>query len=280
MATATGPPDGTEADGVADAGRTREDGGPTVAVFDDSTRSALYRRWLPDTFEVVAVRSVVEGRRVVDASTVVALVRHELSDSKREAIADLLDERSPLVRTVLTTSRHEPVADQVLDEDATLCEPIDRDSLRQVVSQQVAMASYGRLLVQYYECTARLSAREVKLRGDDCDDERYQRLESRREDLAAGIKTLQKRLSAEDLRSVLYEIAPPEHERAAREREPSTSGKYRPDGCRSCGRDWNVNPDGSPAGYRRLGAFVWECTDCGTLHDRSDPANQRVARRR
>ncbi|ELZ24313.1 response regulator receiver protein [Halosimplex carlsbadense 2-9-1] len=258
----------------------RDGDGPTVAVFDDSTRSALYRRWLPDAIEVVTVQSIGEGRRVVDGSTAVALVRHELSESKRGAVADLLDEQSPLVRTVLTTSRHEPVADRVLDENATLCEPIDRDSLRQVVSRQVAMASYGRLLVQYYECTTRLSSREVELRGDSCDDERYQRLESRREDLAAGIKTLQKRLSAEALRSVLYEIAPPEQERVAREREPPTSGKYRPDGCRSCGRNWNVNPDGSPAGYRRLGAFVWECTDCGTLHDRSDPVNQRVARRR
>jgi len=35
-----------------------------------------------------------------------------------------------------------------------------------------------------------------------------------------------------------------------------------------------------PAGYRLLGAFVWECTDCGCVHDRSDPANRRIARRR
>jgi hypothetical protein len=128
---------------------------------------------------------------------------------------------------------------------------------------------------------AGLASREVERRADELEgDERYRRLESRRADLAAGIKTLQKRLSAEEVRSVLFDIAPPEHERTAEERKPPTSGKYRPDGCRTCGRDWNVTPDGSPAGYRRLGAFVWECTDCGTLQDRSDPTNQRVARRR
>ncbi|QPV62910.1 hypothetical protein I7X12_19710 [Halosimplex litoreum] len=230
---------------------------------------------------VETARSVDEGRRFVDPTTAVALVRYELSEAKRSAIADVLADRGGGVRVVLTTSRHEPVSDSVVDEDACLCEPIDRTALRRVVGRQLAMASYGRLLTEYYECTAWLASREVERRGDELEgDERYRRLESRRADLAAGIKTLQKRLSAEEVRSVLFDIAPPEYERTADECEPPTSGKYRPDGCGSCGRDWNVTPDGSPAGYRRLGAFVWECTDCGTLQDRSDPANQRIARRR
>ncbi|QLH83577.1 hypothetical protein [Halosimplex pelagicum] len=285
MATVSGPPSRVGTSGESDAegadGRGSDDGAdPTVAVFDGSTRAALYRRWLPETLDVVTARSVGEARETVDRTTAVALVRHELSEPKRSAIADLLEGRASRVRTVITTSGHEPVSDSVVDADACLCEPIDRESLREVVGCQLAMASYGRLLAEYYECTAWLSSREVELRAEERDDdERYRRLESRRADLAAGIKTLQKRLSAEEVRSVLFDIAPPEYEREAAEREP-TSGKYRPDGCRSCGRDWNVNPDGSPAGYRRLGAFVWECTDCGTLHDRSDPANQRIARRR
>ncbi|QLH78737.1 hypothetical protein HZS55_16200 [Halosimplex rubrum] len=281
MATASGPPGQTGTGEETDVGQADDGAGPTVAVFDGSTRAALHRRWLPDTVRVVCARSVGEAREIVDRTTAVALVRHELSEPKRSAIADLLDGRTNRARTVLTTSGHEPVSDPVVDEDACLCEPIDSESLRQVVGRQLAMASYGRLLAEYYECTTRLSSREVELSADERDDdERYRRLESRRSDLAAGIKTLQKRLSAEEVRSVLFDIAPPEYERVAAERKPATGGKYRPDGCRSCGRDWNVNPDGSPAGYRRLGAFVWECTDCGTLHDRSDPANQRIARRR
>ncbi|WP_459194005.1 hypothetical protein [Halosimplex sp. J119] len=258
-----------------------DDGGsfPAVLVFDDSTRSALYRRWLPDAIRVESVRSLEEAGRAVDESTGVALVRHELPESKRAAIATMIDGVSGQVRVVVTTADHSPVSDPVLDEDACLCEPVDRESLRTVVSRQLSMASYGRLLTEYYELSLRLASREYRRSSEppSADDER---IEARLSDLAAGIKTLQKRLTADEVRSVLHDIAPPEYERREAEREPPTSGKYRPDSCRSCGRDWNVAADGSPAGYRRLGAFVWECTDCGTLFEMSDPANQQVARRR
>jgi len=153
MATASDSASRAETGREVDAGRSNDGAGRTVAVFDGSTRAALYRRWLPDTVDVETARSVDEGRRIVDPTTTVALVRHELSEPKRSAIADVLADRGGGVRVVLTTSRHEPVSDSVVDEDACLCEPIDRTALRRVVGRQLAMASYGRLLAEYYECT-------------------------------------------------------------------------------------------------------------------------------
>ncbi len=283
MATAPGcgPPASSPSEHSASADQESDRRTPSVVVFDGTTRAALYRRWLSEQIRVESAGSIAEGRDAVDESTAVALVRHELPEPKRKLVAEILDRQADRVRVVLTTSDHQPVSDPVVDEDACLCEPIDRSSLRAAVSRQIAAVTFGRLLVEYYECTTALASRKVQLPPDEQEaDERIRRLESRRTDLAAGIETLQKRLPSDELRAVLHEISPPEYERESRERKPESGSKYRPEGCGECDRQWNVNPDGSPAGYRRLGAFVWECTDCGAVCDRSDPANQRIARRR
>ena len=279
MATSGGRPTPTREEGET-AGVDLPAAFPAVAVFDGSTRAALYERWLPEAVTVRRVESLSTGPTAVDEAVAVALVRHELPGDKRSVIARLIDEHGPHCRTVVTTTKHSPVADEHLDGDACLSSPVDREALREAVSTQIGMATYGLLLARYYEATARLTSREVELGARDCDgDDRLDELRGVVSDLGARVRTLQKRLSADQARAVLNEIAPPEFERRRAER-PAGQAKYRPESCSDCGRDWNVNPDGSRAGYDHLGAFVWECTDCGAVHDRSSAAHRRVARRR
>jgi len=256
------------------------DGFPTVVVFDESTRGALYERWLPDPVEVVRPRSLDEALSVVDESVAVAVVRHELPDEKREALGKLLDSRAPNSRTVVTTTAHSPVADPLLDESACLCAPVDEGRFTDTVTRQLYIAIYRELLERYYDCTTRLATLEVKLDGDERDgDDTYRQLNSHLTHLKAQLETIQSRLDSDDTATLFSELVPPEFERQADERPPKGKSKYRSKRCHDCGRDWNVNPDGSPAGYRRLGAFVWQCTDCGTVLNRSRRQNPQINRR-
>jgi len=255
------------------------DGFPTVVVFEDSTRGALYERWLPNPVDIVRPRSLEEALSVVDESVAVALVRHELPDEKREALGKLLDSRAPNARTVVTTTTRSPVADPLLDESACLCAPVDEEQFGDTVTRQLYVAIYRELLERYYDCTTRLATLEVKLDGDEREgDDTYQQLTSHITHLKAQLETIQSRLDRDDAETLFTELVPPEFERQADEQPPKGESKYRPKRCHDCGRDWNVNPDGSPAGYRRLGAFVWACTDCGTVLNRSRRQNPQINR--
>lgn len=61
------------------------------------------------------------------------------------------------------------------------------------------------------------------------------------------------------------------------DRESASASKYHPDRCHSCGRDWTVTASDERArGFKRLGAFVWRCVDCGHIQMQADPSHQRV----
>lgn len=283
MATASDPEGGPPVPESAGPGPVEglPDAFPTVVVFDASTRAELYETWLAEAVRVVRPASLADARATVDESAGVAVVRHELSDATRRAVRDLLEARSPHCRTVLTTTNRAPVADECLDVDDCLHEPCGRDGFRDAVSRQLHVALYRALVERYYDCTARLASLEVELDADDrATDDRYRRLNRRFDRLKEEIDAVKRHLAPDDVEALFREFVPPAFEREANERKPTNDSKYRPNGCRACGRDWNVDPDGSRAGYKRLASLVWECTNCGTVHDRSDPTNNRIDLRR
>lgn len=252
------------------------DGFPAVVAFDERTRAELYERWLPDRVSFARPDSLAAGRDVVDESTAVALVRHELSDETRQAIRNLLDRRGPQCRTIVTTSSHSPVADDVLDAEHCLSEPVDRETFSEAVGRQLHLSMYAALLERYYETTAVVASLEVQLDDETrATHDRYRRLDDHVTHLKAQLDSVEAYLNPDDVRTLMLEIVPPEFERQADER-PANLSKYRPDHCHKCGRDWNVTPDGSRAGYKRLSSFVWKCDECGIVYDRSDPTNNQI----
>jgi len=249
---------------------------PKVVAFEGSTRADLYEQWVPGRIGFERPESLSAARDILNESVAVVLVRHELSAGMRRSIHDLLDKRTTECRVLLTTSGRSPVADDIFDAEQCLSEPIDREKFADAVSRQVHLVAYAMLLKRYYETTAAVASLEVEL--DDrarSEDEQYKDLSERVTCLKAQLDTLRRHLDPEDVKQTLIGIVPPAFEREANER-PASDSKYRPNNCHKCGRDWNVNPDGSRAGYKRLSSFVWKCDKCGTIYDRSAPTNNQI----
>ena len=267
---------GEREDGASLVGEGLPEGFPTVVAFEGSTRADLYERWLPDRVPFVRPDSVAAAREVIDESTAVALVRHELSESNRRAIRSLLDRRAPECRVVLTTSTRSPVADDMFDIQMCLNEPIDEDGFRNAVSRQLHLAMHAALTERYYQTTAAMASLEVRLDETEREEnDRYRDLDEHVKKLKAQLDAVERYLDPGDVSALLFEIVPPEFERQSDEL-PAGENKYRPDRCHQCDRDWNANPDGSRAGYKRLGSLVWKCDDCGTVYNRSNPTNNRI----
>lgn len=242
---------------------------PSVVVFDESIRRALYERWLSDTVTVHTPTSCAEAQAVVDETTAVALVRHELSTELRERIGDLLGTRAPQSRVVFATTSHLPVYDTTPAAQAHLSEPVDRKQLRETVFQQARIAVYSVALSQYYRCTTHLT----ELRLDATVDDRVRdQLETTADALSTVVDGIGAKLTPEDRHEVLDSIVAEDEDDALETGD--VGSKYRPEGCSRCD-DARTGKDA----FRDLGAYVWECKSCGAVYERSAAAHRRVAKR-
>ena len=150
------------------------------------------------------------------------------------------------------------------------------DELRVLVERLVVRVRYRRRLVTYFELTARLTTAEVKESAGEGQDDRRPDLEQRVADLKTELERLRGHLSSEDVHDVLAAIV--DRRRTGAPAARKRGSKYAPDRCSRCKTEWNVGPGDDPArGYRKLGAYVWRCVECGHVQMQSDPSHQRLA---
>lgn len=252
---------------------------PTVLVVDESVRADLFELWL-DGFTVKTAISRREAVETFDGTVAVAIVRNELPEDVKSALQSLIASRAPFCRTIVTTTERVEVMYPGIDYDVCLNEPTNKAALRETVGRMLLRARYDANLRNYYECSMRAANREVQLTETDIlEDEEYHRLSERMDAIKERLDAILARFDEDDLDAVQRSIRPEVgFGGKSKEGNKQRGEKYRPDKCVGCGLDWGVDHGGKIGeGYKRLGAFVWECADCGAVQNMPDPSHRRVA---
>lgn len=254
---------------------------PTVLLIDEPVRADLFEMWLADTCTVRTAATPAAVRQNFDDSVMVALVRNEVGDEAKALVEEQIRLHSPFCRTVITTTEHVEILFPEISYDVCLHEPTNRGEVRETVDRLSRRATYQSLLKKYYRLTVSLANREISDTAAELpEDPEYDSLREAKDRLLAALTRLQSTFDDDDLRAVQDSLRP---QRAfgpdATERNEKAGKKHLPDRCVGCGREWSTNGNSPEAsGYRRLGAFVWKCRDCGTVQKLSDPSHRRVAR--
>lgn len=275
-----------ERDAAAETGGT-SDGGlgsllrsrPTVFVYDQPIRCELFEMWLSDGTRVVTASSLDEAESVFDDGVAVSLIRNEVDDATKERLSELIAARSPFSRTVVTTDQRVEAVFPGIDYDVCLVEPTTKAGVRETVERLVRRTLYQAMLKRYYDLTAFVTSREVSDDGaSTATAADYERARRRMNSLRERLESLQRTFDQDDLDAVLQSLRPddafgPGTDGDGDGDESHQSEKHRPDKCVNCGLEW-----ASDEQYRRLGAFVWKCRDCGTVQNLPDPSHRRLAR--
>lgn len=255
---------------------------PTVFVLDEPVRADLFAMWLSEECRVLKAATLDEVDEEFDDSVTVALVRNEVAQELKEAVAERIASRSPFCRTVVTTSEHVEILFPGIEYDVCLTEPTTKRGVRETVSRLTRRAQYQATLKKYYSASMMAATIEVQHREKEQDPEQpHADVHETIDRLKARLEGLLETFDADDLAAIQQSIRPetrfgPETSKRNKRR----GEKHRPDGCVGCGLEWGVDYGGSIGqGYRRLGAYVWKCTDCGTVQNLPDPSHRRLARR-
>ena len=255
---------------------------PTVLVVDGPTRAELFEHWISDGCDVRTANTIEEIRTAFEDPVSVALVRNELPDEAKAEIEAKIKTTSPYCRTVVTTTEHVEVMFPGLPYDVCLPEPTTKAAVRKTVDRLMRRSWYQSLLKSYYDVTLGITNLEVGATAEELDEsERYAELVAARNRLRAKLDELRSTFDSDDLRAVQRNLRPekgfgPE----SSQRNERKSKRHKPDTCIGCGRTWDVGNNGSgEASYRRLGAFVWKCMECGTVQNLPDPSHRRVTKR-
>ena len=246
---------------------------PVVIVIENNaTRAELYELWL----EECTVRIAVTKRQVAekfDEVVDVVVLAEEFVDGAAPTVLEKIRSHSGYCEVVTTTADRNRAFPE-LDVDHHLTKPVFEDELRSLVDRLARRSRFRATVIEYYRRTTQLASAEVGATAGEGDGEECPALENRVRTLKRRLKRLQQGMDIDDIRAVLDSIS------ESREPEPSSDdqSKYAPDKCVNCGRTWGVGPGDDPSrGYKRLGSYVWRCTDCGHVQMQTDPSHRRLA---
>lgn len=245
---------------------------PAVLVAEpNATRADLYDLWL-DEYDVRQAHTATQAVDAVDGSIGVAVVAETLDEKAEADIVDRIRAVSPYCQIVSTSADRRQIC-PTLAVDTHLTKPVFEDELRETVADLETQACYAKALVQYYRFTVELTSTEVS--DDAVSDSDCEALEKRVTELRNRIREYSQRLAVEERQHVIHSVL--EHRDMGDDGADSVSGssKYVPDKCSRCGSQWGDSA-GDSRGYRRLGSFVWRCTNCGRLQMNTDPSFQQT----
>ena len=252
---------------------------PRVLIVDESVRADLFELWLDD-FNVESAVSRRQVTETFDGTVSVAIVRNELPDEVKSDLQSLIASRAPFCRTIITTTERVEIMYPGIEYDVCLSEPTNREGVQETVGRLLLRARYDANLRNYYECSMRATNREVQLDSEElAADEQYQQLSERMSTIKDRLDTILAHFDEDDLDAVQQSIRPDVGFGSGTKQKNKQRGeKYRPDKCVGCGLEWGVDHGGTIGdGYKRLGAFVWECAECGAVQNMPDPSHRRVA---
>lgn len=123
----------------------------TILVVDDERGLAdLYGVWLRDCHDVRTVYSGESALDALDEQVDVVLLDREIPDVSGDDVLDAIRDRGLECRVAMVTAA-EPGFDVVdLGFDAYLRKPVDRETLRETVTQLLRRSTYDATVRQYF----------------------------------------------------------------------------------------------------------------------------------
>lgn len=163
-----------------------------------------------------------------------------------------------------------------MEYDVCLTEPTDRKTVRETVYHLMLRARYDANRCNYYQCSVQAANFEVQFDDEElAGHPRYERLSEQLGDVKQRLEAILSRFDEDDLDAVQQSAKPDvEFGQESSDHDKRLGDKYQPDKCVSCGLEWSGDRENE---YKRLGAFVWECTQCGSVQNLPDPSHRRVA---
>lgn len=165
---------------------------PTVVVVDDEESVAdAYMAMLQAEYDVRVAYGGEEALEIVDDDVEIVLLDRRMPDlSGDEVLAELAD-RGVDVRVVMTTAV-EPTTDILeMPFDDYLCKPVDMETLRDAVAQQVTVREFDDTFDEFLEITAKIGVLERKKPPTQlASDDQYQEFLARHEELEEELAEL------------------------------------------------------------------------------------------
>lgn len=243
----------------------------TVIICEgNEMRADLFSLWL-DEYDARRALTTTQFDETVDAGMAVLVVANSFGDRAAAAVCDQARDTASHCRVLGV--RRGPSEDRVGAYDSELERPVFEADLIACVETLSYRANYHLLLDKYYRTAALLSAYEWQGSDDPDDSKSRERLLDRAEQLQEYLNGLRSRMNDADVRAVAESFATEESEGDA---EPAPERKYRPDTCAQCGQDWSESIDGGDAAAK-LGAYVWQCRNCGHVDMRADPNHRHIS---
>lgn len=226
---------------------------PTVLIVEDERGLAdLYTAYLDNEYAVRTAYTGEEALELLDDTIDIALLDRRLDKWSGDQILSVIQERDIDCQVAMVTAIIADFEIVDLPIDEYLTKPVSREGLLETVE-------------------------ELLLRADaDIDQQELLSLISRR--IALEKEKSAAELAANDEYAQLKRQIEIATDRLEYDPEQLGSNKTRPDSCPQCNLRWDLSI-GDTIGFLKLGAFVWKCTQCGSIEKVPDPSNRRVTRR-
>ncbi|MFB6267702.1 MAG: hypothetical protein ABEI31_08590 [Halodesulfurarchaeum sp.] len=253
-----------------------------MLIVDGGERGEQLAAWLRDRFAVQLESTVEDGLAAVTPRVAVCLIDAGFPTEDLADLVGAIGSRSPHAQVALVADDASTLIDRDVPHDDWLAAPLDRGELIQTVATLLRRAIYDATLARYFQQTLAAAALGVKVRSGESEEEsRLETVESDIDRLRARLDELGAKLDGDDVAALTRRYQVTSNEETFRP-EPSASPRRfgLPESCPGCDMQWGVwyGPQ-LGAGYERIAAFVWRCTDCGHVIANPDPNFRDIARR-
>lgn len=241
-----------------------------VGVFEENeTRAELYRLWL-DSCDVQVALSRRQVDEAVGNDLGVAVIDESFADGAASKVVELIQSRAPACHLLATRPRSS--AFPSLDADEQLVKPVFEDELVETVRGLLHRANYQLALTLYYRTVGMLAPLEFD--DSDTDNERYQKLTERADELRVVLAGLREDMTDDDVTAVVHSLTGPENIELVDSAEKVDS-KYQPEACSNCGVEWTDTGEPGPS-VVQLAAHIWRCSGCGHVQMYTHASHRRV----
>lgn len=225
----------------------------TVLIVEDERGLAdLYTAYLEDEYAVRTAYTGEEALELLDDAVDIALLDRRLDKWSGDRLLNVIQKRNIDCQVAMVTAVIPDFEIVDLPIDEYLTKPISREGLLETVEELLLRADAD---IDQQELLAlisrKIALKEEKSAAELAASDEYTKLKRQIE------------VATDRLEDNLEEIGP---------------SKTRPDSCPQCDLRWDLSI-GDTIGFLKLGAYVWKCTQCGSIEKVPDPSNRRVTRR-
>jgi len=158
---------------------------PVVLIVEDEPDVAeTYNLWLADEYDVRMAENGDEGLAKLDEDVDVVLLDRMMPGLSGDKVLERIRERELDCRVAMVTAVEPDFDILEMGFDAYLCKPVRSEQLHETVSNLLERSSYDGLLQEYYALVEKRATLEAtKSSAELADNEEYQQLEERIDDL-------------------------------------------------------------------------------------------------